>query len=94
MKKRIYKYPLRVMDEQYIPLPPSAQILTVDVQYGNLVLWALVDIDDPEMDSGRRLIYVIGTGNMIQDDIENMSYVNTVQMRDGNLVWHVFAEIA
>ena len=41
MKKKIYKYPLEVQDEQVVMLPTGAKILTVQSQKDRPCLWAL-----------------------------------------------------
>lgn len=41
--KTIYKYPLDVTDRQVIAMPEDAEILTVQVQNGKPMLWAVVD---------------------------------------------------
>lgn len=81
---KIFKYPLRLVDEQKIALPQRSQILTVQMQNEALCLWALVD---PNLPLEKRIIRVVGTGNEF-DDPEKCFYLGTVQERV--FVWHVF----
>jgi hypothetical protein len=37
---RVYKYDLKVIDQQIIEMPVGANLLTVQLQHGNLKLWA------------------------------------------------------
>lgn len=84
----IYKYPLSFIDTQEIELPTGAQVLTVQVQRDNLQLWALVD---PEIETvEKRKFIVIGTGNPINDLINTVVYISTIQIYGGALVFHVF----
>ena len=85
---KIYKYNLRIEDQQVIQMPIGAKILTVQVQKGQVQLWALVN---PEIPTQARTIEIIGTGNPINDDIVGeRNYIATFQLHDGSLVFHVF----
>lgn len=83
MKRHIYKYTLKITDTQVVEMPEGAGILTVQMQHGNLCLWALVK---PELPTQSRYIRIIGTGNPVPD--ESLSYIATAQA--GPLVWHIF----
>lgn len=86
--RKIYKYPLQITDEQEVFLQgDDPEVLTAQVQNGQLTLWAVVD---PNLEAGPVVkIRIIGTGNPMPD-MEGFYYVNTVQMPP--LVWHVWAE--
>lgn len=87
----IYKYELKLKDNQTIELPGRAKILTVQVQYHtNIVLWALVN---PELPTEKRSIRIIGTGHKINNN-ESLKYISTIQMEGGSLVWHIFETTA
>ena len=79
----IYKYPLRVTDEQDIEMPQNAVPLTVQDQHATLTLWVLVDTEQP---TRARTIHIVGTGHPLPT--VHGSYIGTVQQR--SLVWHVF----
>ena len=87
--KQIFKYPLEVDDYQEIRMPGDAVILDVQDQNRQIVLWALVDRQNPEES---RCFRVIGTGQPMVDD-GGLVYVGSVQQWydvGGSLVWHIF----
>lgn len=83
MKKVIWKFPLPEMDNE-ISMPEGAQILTVQIQNGQLVLWAMVD---PHAFHEKRLFRIIATGEDIHAS-EKWKYVGTFQK--AWFVGHVF----
>lgn len=84
----IYKYPLAMLDEQTIMIPGGAQLLSVQVQHGVPCVWALVD---PVKDKQKVKFRIFGTGHSVPPrGIETMTYFGTIQMADGDLVFHVF----
>jgi hypothetical protein len=85
--KTIWNYPLEVTDLQTLKIPQGAQILSAQIQSGQLMLWALVDTSNP---CEKVKIEVVGTGNPIADACRK--YISTVQM--GPFVWHVFQLVA
>lgn len=82
--KTIYKYELRSQDAS-MKLPKGAEILTVQLQDGRPMMWALVD---PENVLEDRFISTVGTGWEVED---NMKYICTYM--EGYFVWHVFEMI-
>jgi hypothetical protein len=88
MITRIYKYQLRITDEQVIDLPRSAQLLTVQEQAGTVCLWAWVCPSEPIQS---RKIRIVGTGHPIEG---NLKYITTFQQFGGSLVWHVFEDLS
>lgn len=89
---KIFKYPLRTTDHQYVWLPEGFSILSVQEQRGDrvpeLMLWAMVEERNPEA-AVEILIY--GTGHNL-DNVPK-EYLNTVQDYNG-LVWHIFRKIS
>jgi hypothetical protein len=83
--RRIWKYKLRITDEQSIEMPTGAQFLSVQFQDGDLCMWALVDLDEP---MHRHRFYVVGTGNPMPRGATY--HIGTVQQPGLHLVWHVF----
>ena len=82
MAKQIWKYSL----ENIIEMPKGAEILTIDIQNGqmfNAQMWVKVDTEN-EME--KRMFEVIGTGQNFDDT--NKKYIGTYQ--EGPFVWHVF----
>lgn len=85
---RVYRVNLDVTDAQIVHLPSESRILSVQENRGELSLWALVDIHQPDV---KRWVYVVGTGNPIDFDPRTSPYFGTVQMDGGRRgVWHVF----
>lgn len=84
---RIWKFPLRVEDEQDIAMPAGASILTVQVQRGMPVLWAAVEPDSPLRP---RRIFCRGTGHQMGATARLWIYIGTVQLAAGGLVFHFF----
>ena len=83
----IWKYQLELTDRQDIVMPIGSKILCVQAQRGTLCLWVLVNTNSP---TNRRVIAVHGTGFPIADnEFEIGRYIGSVQMHNGDLVWHV-----
>lgn len=83
----IHKYQLGEIQAQNIWMPAKAQLLHVDLQHGQLCLWALVDQNQPNVS---RLIRLYGTGHMLSNEQTVEQYIGTVLMHSGHLVVHVF----
>ena len=81
----IWKYPLKVVDEQTLDVPEGAEVMTVQVQNGTPCLWARVDPAAPKIP---RKIITRGTGHPVPETI--WRYIGTYQIKDGALVFHVF----
>ena len=80
----VYKYKLETIGNQLIEMPIESKILTVQKQYGVIVMWCMVDT---RKEIKERIIRIIGTGF---DPTGYGEYINTVQLGEGNLVLHVF----
>lgn len=87
--KKIFKYPIDLIDKQTIFMPKGAVILTVQIQMNRACIWSMVEPDKP---NEKRVIRVIGTGHEIQD--RNLKYIGTIQQFDGELILHVFEAIS
>ncbi len=85
--KTIWKYKLKLTDFQIIDMPGAAQILSVQVQEGHLVLWALCT---PSAPLAQRRFLIYGTGVQMPDIPTNWHFLASVQMNP--FVWHVFEE--
>ncbi len=86
--EKIFKYPVATMPEFVIAMPRNAKILTVQNQYGNPMLWALVN---PEAETEQRKFRVFGTGHTIKD-LNGAEYIATYQLNDGTFIGHLFEE--
>lgn len=87
--RSIWKYELNVTDEQLIEIPTGAEILAVQVQHSVPCLWARVD---PNATKVKRRILTHGTGHTLSA-ITGV-YIDSYQLNGGDLVFHVFEEIA
>ena len=87
--KTIYKYPLEITDRQVIEIPAGSEILSAQMQRGQLCLWVLVHTYEAPR---HRDVYIFGTGNPIPQGFDRgyCLFVGTVQQ--GPLVWHIFIE--
>lgn len=85
--KTIYKYELEVEDKQEIRMPKGAKILSVQTQHGNPCIWTLVD--NSEYHEIRTFI-MHGTDHPCEES--DLIFIGTIQMIDGNLVFHIFEQ--
>lgn len=84
----IYKYPIKIIDEQIVTMTEGADILCVQIQNGMPCLWALVDPDIEETETV--VIRTIGTGHKFSDG-DSCLYIGTYQLP--SLVFHVFRKM-
>lgn len=87
MIKYIYKYILNPGDSE-ISLPIGARILSTNVQNDKICIWALID---PVADICRRKFTILGTGHTTID-VETLTFIGTVLMSGGQLVFHIWIE--
>lgn len=84
----IHKYELKSgFNCTEIKIPDNRYILHVDYQDGILCMWAVVDTNSPLRSTK---VYVYGTGQPINENLQSLEYVGTVQ--ESFCVWHVFIE--
>lgn len=84
----IYKYTLEAKESTILELPLLAQIISATHQNGNIVIYAVVDTEQIETTSYDFRTY--GTGHKIHVHLSEYQFLNTVNMYDGDLVFHVF----
>jgi len=84
--RTVHKYPVKLTDNFEIELPKGAQILTVQEQYDFPQLWALVNPNENKKQ--KRKFRLAGTGHQIKET--NLEYINSFQLEDGSLVFHLF----
>lgn len=88
--KVVWKYPIYIVSNFTLSMPCGAKPLVIDWQYGELMMWALVDGQAPQED---RRFRILGTGQYIEDkDIERFEHVGTIQVNSGQYIWHLFVE--
>lgn len=90
MAKTIWKYPIRIVDQQVLELPVGAEPLSVAMQHGDACLWALVD-PQPELKKKQVTVFVRGTGHPM-GPAEGARFIGTVLMLRGDLVFHIFVK--
>jgi hypothetical protein len=83
--KKIFKYELNIEDDNSLVLPQGYKILDVQMQWSQLVLWALVD---PKENVSMVNIKIYGTGHTVNDNVGD--YIGTFQCNGGVVVGHVF----
>jgi hypothetical protein len=82
---KIFKYPLKIIDEQVLELPIGAKILALKSQGELPFLWATVE---PEAKTEKRTFMTYGTGHPLPADMSMHCYIDTYIVP--NLVFHVF----
>jgi hypothetical protein len=88
--KRIFKYPLMMADLQVVKVPAGGVPLSVIEQHGTIVMYVRVPEDnDPEVVKDLE-IRIVGTGQVIEFDTNDIKFLGTVPMEGGDLIWHVF----
>ena len=87
MSKTIHKFTLQTVDRQLIAMPAGAETLDVEIQNGEPQLYALVDIENEMVN---RPIITHGTGHPVPETTGD--YIDTYQLEDGALIFHVFEE--
>jgi len=86
--KKIYKYVLLPMDFQNLELPKGSKIISVIEQYDGMVLYAIVDADTSETELYD--IAVKGTGHPFPEKLDTYTFLDSVKLMNGSLVFHVF----
>lgn len=82
--RTIWKYTLKVEDEQLIQIPKWSKPLCVQIQDGNPQMW--VEVDTEQTFESRKFV-TRGTGHPLP---EYETYLGTYQLLRGDLVFHVF----
>lgn len=93
----IWKFPIKIQDEQLVEMPKRSIILTVQIQGPEPYIWAIVN-DDAKIIN--RKIRLAGTGTELPNVMAHArayhtnarAYIGTIQLIEGNLIYHVFDE--
>ena len=85
----VYKYPIVPNDKVEILMPKGARVLTCQSQFDKPQLWALVD-GNTSISLEKRIFRMVGTGHPIKESEESLHYIDTFQMANGNLIFHLF----
>jgi hypothetical protein len=84
---KIYKYTLEITDTQSVEIP-SRHILSAVEQNNEIVVYA--SIDDDEQKPAKYTFKIVGTGNPSNIDLDQYTFLNTVSLFGGSLIFHVF----
>lgn len=87
MAQSVWKYPLKMADEQIIEVPFGAAPLKVTMQGDEPCLWML---ENPVVEKTTKKVHIRGTGYAVDDFISRSDYVDSFMLDDGALVFHVF----
>jgi hypothetical protein len=98
--KKIFKYPLPIEYKNgegagwnkvsALSMPEGAEILSVGLQDGKAMMWALVDPDAPV---AGRSIAIVNTGGSIGGAVPESfcdKFIGTLIFGDGRIILHVF----
>lgn len=85
-KRTIWKFPIPNMGEFSLNMPMGAKMLTVQMQGNVPTIWAEVDPKAPTVDYGFAAHPTGGT----PFDTTWAEYIDTFQMLDGALVFHLY----
>ena len=85
--KTIWKFNVGGLGQTTIEMPKGAEILSVQAQRGEVVMWAAVDY---RAATEARAFLVVGTGSVEGVDEHTCRFIGTVQLHNGDLVLHVF----
>lgn len=96
----VHKYPIQMNELFWLKLPAGAEVVHVDVQRGEPMMWIKVNTANCIRET---LFGVFGTGHPIDaadpyfpDDINpmfNAPHLGSFMMNGGNLVFHLFGGI-
>src|SRR6476661_7160844 len=92
--KTIFKFPiLKVDDIVEIEMPKGAQIISVQCAASlapnsdKPAIWAIVDTEAPK---AKRRIRIAGTGHPLESQANAYTFIGTLQLYSGRLVFHFF----
>ena len=86
----IYKYELKGDTLQTVLLPADSIVLSVVEQHEKIVMYAIVDVQQNDIEEIEFLLLCTGqTFNYVFDDY---TFLNTVKLSDGDVMAHVFVE--
>ena len=86
--KSIWKYTLQPKGIQLLDLPRGAKILSCDVQREDVVIWALVDLEETEI--GIVEVTAFPTGQTIDPDRDMGIFLGTVLLNETRIVLHIY----
>ncbi|PID86399.1 hypothetical protein CSB08_00235 [Candidatus Gracilibacteria bacterium] len=81
----VYKYEVPIEDYFSLQIPKGSEILSFQTQRSTPCIWVKVD---PENTTEERKFRFLGTGHPIEE--ENLSFIGTIKLHQGGLVFHLF----
>jgi hypothetical protein len=87
---KIWKYELKTVGCAHlaeIEMPKGAKILSALVQFGEIVIWAMVDPAAPNVN---RVVEIVGTGWEVPERALLAPFIGSVMLEGGHLVFHLF----
>jgi hypothetical protein len=91
---KVFKYPIRVDDEQELRLAAGSRILSVIEQHDQICIYAITPLygEIPADNDPLKTITIrmVGTGHTIKFDLNSYTFLGTVKLHEGALVFHVF----
>ncbi len=85
--RKIFKYPLEIIDYQTVEIKSPAILLSVVGIDNDIVMYAMVD----DLEYGIPVdVMIVGTGHSIKDDIDDYKFLGTVNLVNKREIWHVF----
>jgi hypothetical protein len=90
--RAIWKYTLKFTEVQDLDLPLGAELLTVQAQHGQIVLWAIVDIDEDRKSKRTFVLATNGAPFLPGSWLHRERYLGTFQLNAGSFVGHVFEQ--
>ena len=91
VKKKIFKYQLEVTDSQFVSMPQGSKIISVEEQSDKVVIYAIVRPLGQREE--KHEIKILGTGHPVSFDENEYSFVGTVKLAGGELMFHVFERL-
>jgi hypothetical protein len=86
--RTIYKYQLKLQDDQVIEIPEGAEIISAREQRGEICIWAIVPV--PTEVQMKITVHIRGTGHTMPEGTANTMFIDTVMLPEVNLVFHLF----
>jgi len=83
----IYKYTLNPKVTNAFKVPLGSAVLSMQVQKDKPCLW--IQVNTEEKNLVEREFIIVGTGHALPED-KPFKYVDTFQMYDGDLIFHVY----
>jgi hypothetical protein len=88
----IWKFPVNP-GRFNLSLPKFAVVLSVQTQKGQPMMWVLCN-DHPDATKEERDFVALGTGHDAEIVRQNMRFIGTFQLDDGDLIFHLFESMA